>query len=204
MSSVKTTRWSFTAYVAQWAQIHEAEASMQGGETHYRMIKYQTEKCPTTGREHYQGAIQTIKQMRWSGIVKLLPGIHIEAAKNWPALLAYCEKSDTQVPGGRQVQVESTYRPKKIHELLTEFANIYLDEINFREMNAECKNCGRGMHKCTCNKSETDRQTDDIEYWFIARIYLGRHPEMAGLIGQPMPQNLWKNTKQVWIDRARS
>jgi len=198
MSDIRTTRWSFTAYEAEWALIHQHEAGMDLPESPFRMIKYQMEECPTTKRKHYQGAAVTSKQMRFAGIRKLLPGVHVEPAKNWTALLAYCEKADTKVPGGKSVLVESTYRPMKIHDLLTEFAKIYLSIL-------ECPFCNELPEECSCNKDQTDRQTDkDIEYWYLASIYLRQHPEMAGLIGQPMPQNLWKNTKQVWISRAKA
>lgn len=195
----KTTRWAFTAYMDEWEMIHAAVDSVkQSNDSAFRMIKYQQEECPTTKKQHYQGAIQTHKQMRFSGIRKLLPGVHLEPAKNWVALLSYCEKSDTKVAGGSSANVESSYKPMKIHDLLTEFARIYLSIL-------ECPFCNELPEECSCNKEETDRQTDkDIEYWYLASIYLRQHPEMAGLIGQPMPQNLWKNTKQVWISRAKA
>ena len=200
----KTTRWAFTAYMDEWEMIHAAVDAVKNGSDSFRMIKYQQEECPTTQKQHYQGAIQTHKQMRFAAIRKLLPGIHLEPAKNWTALLAYCEKSDTKVAGGRQECVETSYRPKKIHDLLTEFAQIYLDADNFLESENYCPICDKLPHKCECaNKGQTDRQTD-ADYWTIACVYLHRHPEMAGLVGQPMPQNLWKNTKQVWIARAKA
>lgn len=192
MSDARTTRWQFTAFEDQWTLIDNAVAELvSGNEQPFRMIKYQTEECPDTGKKHYQGCIQTIRQMRFAAIRKLLPGIHIEKARNWQALLQYCQKTDSKVSGGKEVSVETSYRPRKIHEVLIELAQIHLDMEDLRQYDKEG------------NKEETVRQPDN-GYWEVAQVYLYRHPEMAGLIGQPMPQNLWKNARSVWIDLAKA
>jgi len=68
---------------------------------------YQDEVCPETGRKHRQGYVRTRQQVRFSAMQKMLPGIHIEIAKNWDALREYCKKVDTAVPGTQVHQVQS-------------------------------------------------------------------------------------------------
>jgi len=50
---------------------------------------------------------------------KLLPGVHIAKARNWPALLQYCKKEETRVPGTQPVEYKT--------EILTHFQ--YAEEI---------------------------------------------------------------------------
>lgn len=62
----------------------------------------QKEKCPDTGREHFQGFIQLVKPMRYAGIKKLLQcdSAHLEATKGTPQQAwDYCTKEDTRIDG---------------------------------------------------------------------------------------------------------
>lgn len=183
----KTTRWAFTMYEDQYHLLDTIDKNI------VKMIKYQDEICPDTQRKHKQGCILTHQQQRFSAMVKMLPGVHLEKAKNWTALLNYCEKSESRDVSGSQVTINyDSYAPKKLHDLLTEFAQIYNDITN-----KECMLC----MQMECNCSHMDR-TADPDYWEIARVYLTQNPELCGIVGQPLPQNLWKNTRSVWIKRA--
>lgn len=67
-----------------------------------RFIHFQKEKCPNTGKEHWQGYIQFNHPSRASAISKLLhvEGVHIEKAKGTPQQnLDYCSKERTRVNG---------------------------------------------------------------------------------------------------------
>jgi len=90
----KTTRWAFTAYQDQWS-LFEA---MPPGIAEWG---WQREICPETNREHYQGYLRTSQQQRFAWVKKILPGVHIEPAKNWLKLIQYCKKEDTRVPGSK-------------------------------------------------------------------------------------------------------
>jgi len=68
---------------------------------------WQDEVCPDTGRAHRQGYFRTGSQVRFPAARKLLPGIHIEIAKNWEALKLYCKKSESAVPGTQIHQMNS-------------------------------------------------------------------------------------------------
>lgn len=49
-----------------------------------------------SGTDHYQLAVST-PQIRFSAMKKMFPTAHIEIAKDWHALLAYCNKEETRV-----------------------------------------------------------------------------------------------------------
>lgn len=95
MSSDKSTRWSFTAFEAQWPLFESMPPSIvEWG--------WQTEICEKTNRPHYQGYLRTKSQVRFSQLKKELPGVHLEVAKNWEALLNYCNKTATAVAGSQK------------------------------------------------------------------------------------------------------
>jgi len=151
IGSGKTTRWSVTVYEPQWALME----SMPPGIAWYGKQK---EQCPKTGTIHLQGAMITNQQHRWSGckgdykvgasLRALIPGVHIEPASNWEALLQYCKKEDTRVPGS-QFEAQTNSIPthfqyaervaqsiasnippdKKLHDLSKERLQQLIDDI---------------------------------------------------------------------------
>lgn len=86
----KSTRWQFTAYEAQFGLF----ISMPPGVAEWG---WQQEMCPTTNRVHYQGYLRLNSQQRFSWLKRLLPGVHLEIARNWDALVQYCKKDQTRV-----------------------------------------------------------------------------------------------------------
>lgn len=124
----KSTRWSFTAYEAQWNLFTLMPPLIaEWG--------WQTEVCPTTGKRHYQGWLRTTSQVRLRQLRRVLPGVHLEIAKNWEALLTYCSKTDTAVPG-TQVTEQSSYMNKFqfleyiVKKVLSEYGYEYLTELH--------------------------------------------------------------------------
>lgn len=101
----KTSRWQMTVQEAQYGLLEK----MPPGIAEWG---WQDEICPTTGRKHKQGFLRTSSQCRLSALIKLLPGIHFEAARNWPALITYCGKKETRDPNGEQVRQTSTIPTK--------------------------------------------------------------------------------------------
>nr|ALE29626.1 replication associated protein [Lake Sarah-associated circular virus-15]ALE29629.1 replication associated protein [Lake Sarah-associated circular virus-15] len=95
-TTIKSTRWAFTAYEGQWHlfETMPPEIAEWG---------WQTEKCPDTDRLHYQGYLMLQRQQRLASLVRLLPGVHFGAARNWTDLVNYCRKKDTRVEGTEQV-----------------------------------------------------------------------------------------------------
>ena len=109
----KTTRWAFTAYEAQWPLFEKMPPGI--GEW-----GWQLEKCPDTGRLHYQGYLRTVQQHRFKGepgrfstpnesLRNILPGVHITAAEDWIKLIQYCKKKESRVEGHEPVHQVSTF-----------------------------------------------------------------------------------------------
>jgi len=109
----KTTRWAFTAFEAQWKHFEKMPREIGAW-------GWQLEKCPDTGKLHYQGYIRTLGQHRFKGepgpqsvpadsLRRLLPGVHITAAANWQALINYCKKKESKVEGHEPVHEVSTF-----------------------------------------------------------------------------------------------
>lgn len=109
----KTTRWQFTAYD------HQYQLFSKGCPPGVKEWGWNIEVCPKTQREHYQGYILLQQSQRFSWMRKMFPGVHIEMARNWQALLNYCRKDDTRAPGTVPV-VEVSAIPTKF---------IYLEEV---------------------------------------------------------------------------
>jgi len=194
----KTTRWAITVYEPQYDMLDSIISNIKDN-PNIRMIKYQDEICPDTGRMHRQGCMLTTSQHRFKGKVpnescrKLLPNVHIEPARDWPALLKYCEKEDTRDPEGHAVKAVSEYVRTETHDLMTDIAKMYREVL---ELNSEM----------LPEKKPTEKVTDFLtrEYVFLTSLILRRNPKNCGFYGQPMPRNLWKDYRDVWIDRAIS
>ncbi len=162
----KTTRWAFTAYEAQWDLFKTMpECIAEWG--------WQTEKCPDTERLHYQGFLRTKRQVRFSQMKKDFPGVHIEVAKNWQALMNYCKKSESAV-SGTQVH-ESARAYLKFSDALTKLGAAYI--------------CADG-------------QLPDDAFADAVRTLAFAQPEDISLYTNPQIKRAWDLTQIVWIQRA--
>jgi len=92
----RTSKWAFTAFEPQWPLFENMPPIVADA-------GWQIEVAPETGKRHYQGYIQTLSTQRFAAMKKAFPGVHLEVAKNWKALIAYCNKKDTAVPGSQVV-----------------------------------------------------------------------------------------------------
>lgn len=59
----------------------------------------QVEQCPTTTREHLQFFAHFNTNQRASKITSLLPGAHVEIARNTNACIDYCSKDESRIRG---------------------------------------------------------------------------------------------------------
>lgn len=87
-------RWCFTSY--------DVENPPTGEIPGLTYLIYQLEKCPDTGRHHYQGYIHLSKTIRISGLHKIagLGSAHFEPAHGSPEdNRKYCSKSESQLAG---------------------------------------------------------------------------------------------------------
>lgn len=194
MADNKSSRWSFTAYEREYSIV---DAAAQDKDL-IKMLKYQEEICPTTGRKHRQGCILTQKPVRFSRLRSALPGIHIEQARNWSALLAYCEKTETRDSSGSQVSIDNTsFTPRKVSNFLDDIADYV-----WTEWDSESDFSPEDRIN-THPPDHPTRATPDAvkaEYWRAVSYIVLRNPEAIGILAQPLPQNAWKHTRSVWLD----
>lgn len=65
-----------------------------------KYVVFQTEKCPTTGKLHFQGFIQFASPTRFTVVQKLIPVAHWFRRKGTvDQAIAYCKKEETRVSG---------------------------------------------------------------------------------------------------------
>lgn len=100
----RSSRWAFTAFEAQWPLFDNMPPVVKDA-------GWQIEIAPDTQKKHYQGYLLTSSTQRFAAMRKLFPGVHLEVAKNWQALVAYCKKKETAVPGS-QKEYHSTFMNK--------------------------------------------------------------------------------------------
>jgi len=177
----KTTRWAFTAYENQWNLFETMnELVAEWG--------WQTEKCPETERLHYQGFIRTKRQVRLSQLIKIFPGVHLEQARNWDALMAYCSKSESAV-AGTQVFQSNPSRAMTMAQALDRLA------------------IQGPMPEIPSHWDENERRETLInrlytnDYWDRVIKILGEDENLIGLYSQPQYLRAWLATFPVWIDR---
>ena len=81
--------WSFTSFKKEAPEFKNM-----------RWLAYQQEKCPTSGKLHWQGAVAYENALSMKGAIKRLGGgISVEAARNWEALKEYVKKKESSVEG---------------------------------------------------------------------------------------------------------
>lgn len=182
MEEAKTTRWAFTAYADQW-NLFEAMPPI------IAEWGWQQEVCPETQREHYQGFIRTTRQVRFSQLRKVLPGVHIEAAKNWDALVNYCRKTESAVEG------------TQIHET-----------------NANCSmSMAKALIRVALNRDRSvaaQRNIDNAltladlraryayEYDVAVGVLLREDENLVGLYSQPQYERAYTKWRRVWVEKA--
>lgn len=93
----KSTWWAVTAYNAEMEMLEKAQKGEVECPDYVRRIVGGREKCPTTDRLHFQGAIQMTKQLRFSTIKEWLPTAHLETARKEWCLQSYVMKKATSV-----------------------------------------------------------------------------------------------------------
>ena len=135
---------------------------------------WQTEVCPDTQRKHYQGYILTRTQQRFSAMKKALPGVHIEIARNWSALLNYCKKTETAVEGTQVVQVNER-KYLKFADALMRIANAMVI---------------------------TPGADADANYRSAVMELMLSNPDDVSLYSNPQLMRAWNMTQAYWMRKA--
>lgn len=181
----KTSRWAFTAFEGQYNlfKVMPPLVAEWG---------WQTEICPETNREHYQGYMRTTRQVRFAQISKIFPQVHIEPARNWDALLNYCAKAETAIEGTQQHQTQRT-QTMTMAQALTRLAMEYLFEPrpDFFE-----------IHKDALKAIRAHEQWDKLQFWSMVKNVLEQDRNLIGLYSQPQYMRCWENTSAIWLRDA--
>lgn len=178
----KTTRWSITVYEDQWHLFHNIQQYPDIAEW-----GWQKEMCPKTQRLHYQGFIRTKRQIRCSGMRKMIPQVHIEPAREWYKLRNYCRKQETQI-SGTQVHATNETEFWPLERLMIELTNHipaaqeHINELLTRRH--EVKDIAHEM------------------FWFCARQILTDEPRRAAALNQPSIEKFFKMTSSVWTSEV--
>jgi len=200
MTDNKYSRFAFTAYEAQWPLVQELSQDA----LFVKMCKWQQEVCPTSGRKHWQGALLTHRPVRFKTVMARLKGVHIEPAKDWNALLAYCCKEETRDPSGNPVEIRHD-RLKTVDELLILLAETVWElwELSLGDKETFLI---RSTHPPTHPDFDgMDRKLRLDQYWqAVAHLCrIPAHRSRIGFYSQPIPQNAWIRTAHIWLGYAR-
>lgn len=176
----KSTRWAFTAYENQWELFNRpvTDPIAKWG--------WQEEVCPDSGRRHYQGYIQTTRQVRLSQLVKILPGVHLEIARNWDALVNYCKKDETAVDGTR-FEATNPVRSMSMAQALIRVAS-------------------KVKPVFTGADSDLDqiRKRNALEFDVAVAELLREDENLIGLYSQPQYERAYVKWRNVWLEKANS
>lgn len=131
------------------------------------------ESCPTTGREHFQGALNTA-QCRFSQVKSILPNSHIEACISTAKCLTdYALKVETAIGEKRSV-INNRYM--RLEDLMIAFGMEFLKD-----------------HDVKRNSELFDIYGTDGGYWEFARRIYDERPYLTNLLTQPQSHRAWVN-----------
>jgi len=167
MATEKATWWSITTFddgeqkYLSGSQFPEWVARVYGG----------LEKCPDTGRIHFQGALQCRSQQRFSAIKKWLPKAHLEPAISRDALRKYAMKQETACGPKTAQENKTPYYTLEMLLKLIAIQPIDLDAIDWKK-----------------------------RYWVAVNKILRDKPYLVGALVKPDTMRAWEHTHWVWID----
>lgn len=180
----KHQRWQFTAFESNYDVLDAAIAAKS-----FKEVGWQDEVCPTTGKKHRQGYFVSQTPIRPTAARKLIPGVHVEPAKNFAALKAYCSKEETRDPEGKQVAMSF----EATHITVDKFMDLLADAWE-----------GEVVDEDLFDVPGKDPFPGTSGYWKLVKIILADKPYLASLAMAPGPKNLWLATRSVWLRRAEA
>jgi len=126
------------------------------------------EKCPNTGRIHFQGALQCRQQQRFSKVKSWLPKAHIEKAVSAVAIKKYAMKTETAISEKKE----------------------NINSKKFLDAQAICR-----LITSKVVDRQTDRQD---QFWSAIQDILVEDPSLTGQLMNPSLKNFWVKTAPAW------
>lgn len=175
--TIKSTRWAFTAYEDQWCLFETAPPLVaEWG--------WQIEIAPNTGRKHYQGYLRTTRQVRFSQITDMFPGVHFEVARNWNATVAYCKKTETAVDGSQQ---HATFQTKQMS-----MAQALIRLTRYRPT----------IDDSRCETDDDFNRLYKREFEIAVRDIVRQDENLIALYTQPQYLRAYVMCRNVWVEKA--
>lgn len=175
----KATWWSITEYQPEYQDMLKDNTKWPDW---VKTVYGGLEECPETKRVHFQGALQCVRQVRFSAVKQWLPKAHIEAARSKDALMQYAMKEETAV--GEKSAVSNQREYWSMDRLFLEIAKHSLDYEPVIVPG----------HKVV----------DPLGYWYAVRKIIEKEPFRISSFAQPQVEKLYSNTVSVWRSLAKA
>lgn len=141
------------------------------------------ERGSETDKLHGQFAVHTF-QSRAAVIADWLPGSHIEKAKSAVAARKYAMKSDTAV--GEKTVWENP------------------DVDDYMTMDVLLELLAKNILEWKPHDSLSVKKLYHAEFWYGVSSIIKEKPALISVYSQPQMYRAWENTREVWIQRAKS
>lgn len=193
-TTARGSAWLITAYNDEILKCEQSSAYP----TFVTAIHGGREMCPTTGKEHFQGAILT-KQIRFSQLKSWLPTAHIELAQSKDAVMKYAMKQETSI-GAKVIRENDKkfYRMEELlqllgyYELTTKSSGLWQEKF-------------KGYADKVINKEITISEWTKQEYWFLVKQVLqGKGAYLIASYSKGDIFSAWSNLRDYWLVEALS
>lgn len=166
MNVVKSCCWSITAFNEDLLSIQSMARMEITIPDIIKEIYGGLERCPKTGKDHYQGCLIT-SQCRMSALKKIFPTAHLEPAKKKEALIKYAMKADTAVDIKKKAVNPNYITMSGALEAMARIALKYytIDEIE---------------------------QSDDLKYRHLSSQIISKNLSFVSIYSNPQTMRSWK------------
>lgn len=179
VSQTRSSWWSITAYndeLDYLVKVQEGEVDMP---SYWRQLYGGVEECPTSGKLHFQGALNT-SQIRMGRLKKDLPTAHLEPCfAGAESLKKYVMKEETSVGEKREIKNDRYYSLVDSLDLLVE---VYIND---------------------CNEDENILATEDFGFWYLTNLVIWDKKFLVQLYSQPQSIRAWKKFGKTLIQKYK-
>lgn len=192
----KNPHWACTLYGKNMHQALEFQITGLAPEFIKKVYGGQ-EKCPETGRLHFQGHISCRRQVRMSQLLSIFPGGHFEIARDPNKSIAYAMKKDTS--SGEKKAVDNAVTFSTIGTIL---GMISRQLINHHLLDDE-KKFHEWLIKIAEDPKTYSKTISDL-YWEGVSHILANDPsllENPGQFARTDVKAIWNGCWRVYIDK---